>query len=419
MSEEKVILKNLFLAAVDAALPKDILEKILPSKPNCNRMLVVGAGKAAASMASALEKIWDDCEGIVITRHGHNVGCENIRVVEAGHPIPDENGLEATKEILKLAANLGRDDVLIALISGGASSLLSLGFGKVSMEDKRSLTKQLLTSGASIVEMNVVRKHISAIKGGRLAEAAYPARVITINISDVPGDNPADIGSGPTVPDNSTQKDAKKILKRYSIEVLPSIMEVLNDTKNETLKSQSLVFRNSEIIMAATPQKSLLAASKATNIPTILLGDIIEGEAREVGRAMGGIAVSIRNGTSSFKAPCILLSGGETTVTITKDKAGRGGRNVEFLMGLAEAVQNSTDIFALACDTDGIDGSVENAGAFIDCTTAQRAEAIEYPLAQAMNNFDGHGLFEKLGDAIVTGPTLTNVNDFRAIYIKE
>ncbi|QPH52979.1 glycerate kinase type-2 family protein [Pontivivens ytuae] len=400
------LLRDLFGAAVEAALPAKVLAEHLPPKPE-GRVVVVGAGKASAAMGAALEAAWGPCEGLIVTRYGHAVPCEGVEIVEAAHPVPDAAGETAARRILDFATGLGEGDLMVALISGGGSSLLSLGAPGVSLADKQALNRALLASGASIDEMNCVRKHVSAVKGGRLAAAAAPARVLTLVISDVPGDDPADIASGPTVADKTTLEDALEIVARYRLDLPESIRHALADPANETPDA----LPGTELRMIATPLMSLRAAEAVAPVPCLILGDAIEGEAREVGRAMAGIALSVKTHGLPIRPPCVLLSGGETTVTLPKGAPGRGGRNVEFLMGLMEALDGASGIHALAADTDGVDGAAEVAGAVIGPDT-DRGD-----LARALRDYDGHGLFEALGAQVVTGPTLTNVNDFRAIYI--
>ena len=309
---------------------------------------------------------------------------------------------------------------MVALISGGGSSLLSLPAPGVSLEDKQALNAALLASGASIGDMNCIRKHVSAIKGGRLAAAAYPARCVTLVISDVPGDAPADIASGPTVGDGTTLEDARALVARYGMELPDSVHAALADPSNETPEPGSVPLSRSETHIIAAPQASLEAAAtvaRAAGGTPLILGDAIEGEAREVGTAFAGIAKQVRQHGQPLPTPCVILSGGETTVTIPKGSTGRGGRNVEFLMGLAEALDGLPDTYAVACDTDGIDGLDPVAGALVAPDTLDRAAAKGYPVAMAMDRFDGHGGFARLGDQVITGPTLTNVNDFRAILI--
>ena len=407
MDKAEALLRRMFDAAVAAALPSRVLAGHLPERP-AGRVVVVGAGKASAAMGAALEAAWGPCEGLIVTRYGHAVPCEGIEIVEAAHPVPDAAGEEAARRILALARGLGEGDLMVALISGGGSSLLSLGADGVSLADKQALNRVLLGSGASIDEMNCVRKHVSAVKGGRLAAAAWPARVLTLAISDVPGDDPSHIASGPTVPDATTLAEARAIVARYGMLLPDSVTAALADPANETPKALD----RADLRIIAAPMASLRAARAVCDLPCLILGDAIEGEAREVGRAMAGMALSVRQHDLPLAPPCVLLSGGETTVTLPPGASGRGGRNVEFLMGLLDALDGAPGIHAIACDTDGVDGAAEVAGAIIGPGT-DRSD-----LARALAERDGHGLFERLGAQVVTGPTLTNVSDFRAILIE-
>ncbi|WP_236021298.1 glycerate kinase [Sedimentimonas flavescens] len=416
--DDRALLRTLFDTAIEAARPASVLPRVLPPKPESGRVAVVAVGKAAAAMAGALENAWGPCEGIALTRYGHILPTRQIEVIEAAHPVPDQAGGDAAARILALASSLGDGDTLVVLISGGASALLSMGLDGINLEDKAALTRALLTSGATIAEMNTVRRHISALKGGRLAAAAYPARCLSFAISDVPGDRPEMIGSGPTVADPTTQADARAVLENYGIRPASSIAAILTDPSMETPKPGSEALSRSEFHLIATPQMALEAATAVAMLPCYLLGDAIEGEARVAGRVFAGLALAVKSGKSSLRAPCVLLSGGETTVTLPDRASGRGGRNVEFLMGFAEAISDVDGIAALAGDTDGIDGAAEVAGAFVDGTTVARAEALGYTLSAAMRAYDGHGLFALLGDQVVTGPTHTNVNDFRAIIVR-
>ncbi|MEO1422038.1 MAG: glycerate kinase [Pseudomonadota bacterium] len=420
MIDPKSLLREMFDAALAAAMPDKVIADHLPEPP-MGRVVVVGAGKASAAMARAFERAWDGpLEGLVVTRYDHAVPCERIEIVEASHPVPDAAGAETAARILDLAQGLGADDLLVALISGGGSSLLSVPAPGVSLHDKQALNAALLASGASIGEMNCIRKHVSGIKGGRLAAAAFPARCVTLVISDVPGDDPADIASGPTVADATTLDDACALVERYGMTLPESVHVALADPRNETPKPGSEALTRAETHSIAAPQASLEAAAavaRDVGVTPIILGDAIEGEAREVGTAFAGIAKQVRQHAQPLPAPCVILSGGETTVTIPKGSTGRGGRNVEFLMGLTEALEALPDTYAIACDTDGIDGLDPVAGAVVSPDTLARAAAAGYPVADALGRFDGHGFFARLGDQVITGPTLTNVNDFRAILV--
>ncbi|MFO1049342.1 MAG: glycerate kinase [Geminicoccaceae bacterium] len=411
-------LRSLFEAAVAAADPAVALPAHLPEPPR-GRTIVVGAGKASAAMGLALERHWPgELSGLIVTRYGHGAPCERIEVVEAAHPVPDEAGQAAAGRILGLVDGLGEDDLVIALISGGGSALLVLPGEGLSLADKQGVNRALLRSGASIDEMNCVRKHLSAIKGGRLAAAAFPARTVSLLISDVPGDDPAVIASGPTVPDATTSADARAILARYGIALPEAVRRHLLRPAAETVKPGDPRLARAELRLIAAPQLSLVAAAevaRAAGVAPVLLGDALEGEAREVGKVMAGIARSVAAHGQPAAPPAVLLSGGETTVTVRGD--GRGGRNVEFLLGLAVALDGLPGAWAIAGDTDGIDGAEEIAGAIVTPDTLARARAAgSDPLALLANN-DAHSLFELLGDQVITGPTLTNVNDFRAVLV--
>ncbi|MGI9508303.1 MAG: glycerate kinase type-2 family protein [Geminicoccaceae bacterium] len=415
---QRHLLRRLFEAAVDAATPSRLIKSYLPAKPK-GRTIVLGAGKASAAMAREVdEHMQGEVTGLIVTRYGHAAPCDRIEVVEAAHPVPDEAGRSAAARILKLAEEAGEDDLVLCLISGGASALLSLPAEGISLDDKQALNRALLESGADITQMNTVRKHLSAIKGGRLAAAAHPAKVVTLLISDVPGDDPAVIGSGPTVPDPTTFADAEDIISRFGITKPKSVLDHLSAGKNETPKPDDGHFAGNETHLIATPQASLEAAvaiALDNGVRPVVLGDAIEGEAREVAKVMAGIAKQVRNHAQPAMSPCVLLSGGETTVTV-KGK-GRGGRNVEFLLALAIQLGETEDIYAIAADTDGIDGSEDNAGAIITPDTLKRAMELDLNPKAALADNDGYGFFEKLEDLVKTGPTLTNVNDFRAILI--
>jgi hydroxypyruvate reductase len=419
MSDDpKALLRALFEAAITRALPAVCVPPHLPPPPK-GRTVVVGAGKAAAAMAKIVEEHWQGpISGLVVTRYGHAVPTSKIEVVEASHPVPDAAGMEAAQRILKLVQGLGPDDLVLSLMSGGASALLALPAEGVTLDEKRAVNKALLKSGASIGEMNCVRKHLSAIKGGRLAAAAAPSRMVTLMISDVPGDDPSVIGSGPTVPDPTTCADALAILQKYRIEVSPLITELLSSGRLETPKPGDACFANTETRMVVTPQASLEAAAavaeKAGYRP-VILGNALEGEARDVALVHAGIARQVAGFDQPAPAPCVLLSGGETTVTVRGN--GRGGRNAEFLLALAVALDGDAGISAIAGDTDGIDGTEDNAGAVLLPDTLLRAAAKGVSAKALLTNNDGYSFFQALGDLVVTGPTLTNVNDFRAILI--
>jgi glycerate 2-kinase len=418
MPEPRILLRQMFDAAVEAAQSSHCLPPHLPAPPT-GRTLVVGAGKASAEMARVLEQHWPGAlSGLVVTRYGYAVPCERIEIVEASHPVPDEAGQAAARRILGLVAGLSADDLVICLISGGGSSLLVLPDDDLTLADKQEINKALLKSGATIGEMNCVRRHLSAIKGGRLAAACFPAKVVTLLISDVPGDDPADIASGPTTCDRTTCLDALAILRRYAIAVPRKVSALLESGRGESVKPGDARLANSETRMIATPQMALEAAAKvarAAGVPVHILGDSIEGEARDVGIVMAGIALQVARHGQPFTPPCILLSGGETTVTVRG--SGSGGRNVEFLLSLGVALNGQPGIHAIACDTDGVDGQEEIAGAHLAPDTLARAWQQGIKPRDSLANNDGHGFFQALGDSVICGPTLTNVNDFRAIYI--
>lgn len=417
-SEVKKLLRGMFDAAVAAAQPALCVPPHLPPVPK-GRLVVIGAGKASAAMAQAVEAHWDGpLTGLVITRYGYALPCEHIEIVEAAHPVPDAAGEAAAVRMLEMVQGLTADDLVLCLISGGGSSLLPLALPGLTLADKQAINRALLKSGASISEMNVVRRHLSAIKGGRLAAACYPARVVNLLLSDVPGDDARDIASGPTVADSTTCADALAIVRRYAIKVPPAALALLESGAGESIKPANPRLPSIETRFIATPQMALEAAAKvaaAAGVEVHILGDAIEGEAREVGRVLGGIASQIARRGQPFKTPCVLLSGGETTVTVRG--SGRGGRNVEFLLSLGVALNAEPGIHAIAADTDGVDGQEEIAGALLTPESLSRAWALGLRARGRLDENDGHGFFEALGDSVVTGPTCTNVNDFRAIYI--
>ena len=416
--EPRALLRAMFDAAVAAALPDKSVPLHLPPPPQ-GRTVVVGAGKASAAMARALEDHWaGPLTGLVVTRYGHSAPCQRIEIVEAAHPVPDAKGREAAARILQMVQGLTEDDLVIALISGGGSSLLSLPALGLTLEDKQAVNRALLRSGAHIGEMNTVRKHLSAIKGGRLAAAAAPAKVVTLVISDVPADDPSVIASGPTIADATTFAEARAVLAKYGITEPKPVVRHLERAENETPKPGDPALAGASTIMIATPQMSLEAAAsvaREAGVTPLILGNAIEGEAREVGRVMAGIARQASLYDQPAAKPVVLLSGGETTVTVSGK--GRGGRNVEFLLSLAVELNEQPGVFALAADTDGIDGAEEVAGAIITPDTISRAAAKAVSAKERLADNDGHGFFEALGDQVITGPTLTNVNDFRAILI--
>ncbi len=418
-AEPRTLLRALFDAAVAAAQPALCLAQHLPPPPK-GRTIVIGAGKASAAMAQALEAAWPGpLEGVVVTRYGYEVPCQRITIIQAAHPVPDAASEQAAQRLRAAVQDLTADDLVIALISGGGSSLLIEPGPGLTLAHKQAVNSALLKSGATISEMNAVRRHLSGVKGGRLAAACHPAQVVTLLISDVPGDAPADIASGPTVADASTRQDALDIVQRYGIELPAPVRVLLNDPACETLKPGAPALAGNSVHMITAPQMALEAAAQVARqagITPYILSDSLEGEARDVGKTLAGIARQVALRGQPFKPPCVLLSGGETTVTIRGQ--GRGGRNVECLLSLAVALDGLPGVFALAADTDGVDGVEEIAGAFAGPDTLSRAWAKGISPRASLDNNDGHGFFQALGDAVVTGPTLTNVNDFRAILIE-
>jgi hydroxypyruvate reductase len=416
----QTLLLRMFQAAIDAASPALCVPPHLPLPP-LGRTVVVGAGKAAASMAAAVEAHWPadkPLSGLVVTRYGHGAPCARIEVVEASHPVPDLAGQRAAARILDAVRGLQPDDLVICLISGGGSSLLALPAPGISLAEKQAINKALLRSGAAIGEMNCVRKHLSAIKGGRLAAAAFPTPMLTLTISDVPGDDPSIIASGPTIGDPTTAVQAAEILARYGIAVPQAVAAHLAGSLAETPKPGDASLAHARQIMIATPRASLAAAAGvalAAGITPVILGDALEGEAREVALVHAGIARSCAEAGQPGAPPCVLLSGGETTVTVRGQ--GRGGRNAEFLLALGIALEGREGVFALAGDTDGIDGTEDNAGAVIGPDFLARVAAAGLDARAHLANNDGYGVFSALGSLVMTGPTLTNVNDFRAVLI--
>ncbi len=419
-SSRVALLRRLFDAAIDAAQPSRCIPPHLPSPPR-GRLVVIGAGKASAAMARTLETHWPGpLEGLVVTRYGHAVACERIEIVEAAHPVPDEAGLAASRRLLSMVSGLHEDDLVLCLISGGGSSLLPMPPDGMTLADEQALNRALLASDAGIGEMNVVRRHLSGIKGGRLAAACHPASVLTLAISDVPGDRPIDIASGPTVGDPTTCADALDIVARHGIALPAAALDVLRSGRGESVKPDDRRLARARFELVATPQRALEAAAgvaRDAGLAVHLLGDAIEGEARDVGKVLAGIALQVANRSQPFDAPCVLLSGGETSVTVRGK--GRGGRNVECLLSLAIALDGHPRVYALAGDTDGVDGQEEIAGATIGPDTIARAWALGMKPKSSLADNDGHGFFERLGDGVATGPTLTNVNDFRAILIEK
>ncbi|AUN94493.1 glycerate kinase type-2 family protein [Pseudazoarcus pumilus] len=418
MSDPRQLLRQMFDAAILAAQPEHCIPRFLPEPPR-GRTIVIGAGKASAEMARALEKHWPgELSGVVVTRYGYAVPCRKVEILEAAHPVPDQAGLDASRRILETVQGLTEDDLVICLISGGGSALLPLPGEGITLEDKQAINRALLRSGANISEMNCVRRHLSQIKGGRLAAACHPARVVNLLISDVPGDNPMDIASGPTVPDPTTREDARDILRRYGIDVPAAAMRYLDSDAGESVKPGDARLAGNVTHLIATPQMALEAAAEVARkagITPVILGDTIEGEAKDVGKVFAGITHQVATREQPFTRPCVILSGGETTVTVKGE--GRGGRNVEFLLSLAIELDGMEEVYALAGDTDGVDGLEEIAGAIATPDTLARAWKMGMRPRDALAENDGHGFFEKLGDSVVTGPTLTNVNDFRAILL--
>ena len=440
-SHPRGFLEYLFRAAVKRALPLDNTARFLPTPPDPKkgRTLVLGAGKAGGAMAQAVEAFWPadaPLSGLVVTRYGHTPErpsglVQRIEVVEASHPVPDAAGLAAAERILALTLGLTEHDLVLCLISGGGSALLTLPADGLNLEEKQRINKALLNSGAHIGEMNCVRKHLSRIKGGRLALACAPARVVTLTISDVPGDDPSVIASGPTVADETTCADALAILKRYEIDISDDLTQALRDGALETPKPGHAAFNHQGVPHAvhliATPQQSLQAAAdaaRASGIAAYILSDEMEGESREVGKVQAAMARAVAKDIGAFQRPCVILSGGETTVTVRKqpegtpkDQRGRGGRAAEFCLGLAQALQGQPGVYALAADTDGIDGTEDNAGAVVSPDTLARATQLGMKIDHYLDRNNAYGYFKPLGDLVITGPTHTNVNDFRAILV--
>ncbi|MAF17518.1 MAG: glycerate kinase [Marinomonas sp.] len=412
------LLHSLFEAALDVAQPNRCVPRHMPS-PVAGKTIVIGAGKASAAMAQSFEQNWKgELSGLVVTRYGYAVPCEQINIVEAAHPIPDENGLNAAQAMLDLVSNLTDQDQVVVLISGGGSALLPLPYEDMTLKEKQDVNNALLRCGANIVEINTVRRHLSKIKGGRLAAACYPAKVTTLLISDVPGDDLSAIASGPTIADSTTCLDALAILDKYQIAINDRIREQLLKGTYESIKpnDERLALATTKLI--ATPQMALEAAAKRAQelgINSLILGDSIEGEAKEVAKVMAGITRQVRTFGQPIKPPCLLLSGGETTVTLSGN--GVGGRNVEFLLALAIQLQGQSGISAIACDTDGVDGAADIAGAIITEHSLNDANKKGLDASAFLMNNDAHTFFEKIGQSVVTGPTMTNVNDFRAIFI--
>lgn len=414
MNDPALFLRSLFDRAVEVADPMRSLARHLPPRPK-GRVVVIGAGKASARMAEAVEAAWGPREGLVITRYGYGRPCRGIEIVEAAHPVPDESGARATTRILALLAGLGPEDFVLALISGGASALLVAPVEGVTLDEKKAVNAALLASGAPIDRMNTVRKHLSRVKGGQLAAAAHPARMLCLMISDVPGDDPAFIGSGPTVGDATTPADARAVLARWAVPVPPSVQAALDRPSGVIPPDDARLERVTNHLYAAPAQSLAAAAGMARDCEVRLLGDAVEGEAREVAAEQARLALTVAEGLRPQDRPVLLLSGGELTVTRRGD--GIGGPNAEFCLALAIALDSHPRIHAIACDTDGVDGAAEVAGAVIGPDTLARARAAGMDAAAALARNDAHSFFAAIGAQVVPGPTLTNVNDFRAIVI--
>jgi hydroxypyruvate reductase len=417
--EPRQLLLDLYNAAISAVHPRTLLTEFLPQPPTNGKTIVIGAGKGAAAMAQAVELNWKGpLSGLVVTRYGHGADTEHIEVVEASHPVPDEAGQKAAARMLDLVGGLTENDLVLCLISGGGSALLALPAAGITLAEKQALSKALLRSGATIGEMNCVRKHLSAIKGGRLALACGKARVVTLLISDVPGDDPRVIASGPTLQDATTSAEALAILRKYAIDIPQSVHAHLESAASETPKPGDARFAGHSHHIIATAQDALEAAAAAARergITPYILSDGIEGEARDIGIMHAAMARQVVMRNQPFARPCVILSGGETTVTVRG--TGRGGRNVEFLLSLAIALDGTPGVHAIACDTDGIDGSEDNAGALYAPDTLARAETKGVSAKAHLANNDGYSFYSALDDLVVSGPTRTNVNDFRAILI--
>lgn len=415
--DPRVLLAELFETAVEAADPQALLPRYLPPPPK-GRTVVIGAGKGAAQMAQAFEAHWTaPFEGVVVTRYGYAAPCKTIRVLEAAHPVPNAAGLAASEALLGAVSDLGEDDLVIALICGGGSSLLPAPPAGLSLEDEAALNRVLLASGAPISAMNAIRKQVSRIKGGRLAAAAHPARVVTFVVSDVPGDDPAQVASGPTVPDASGAEEALAAVMSHGIDLPAAVMDVIRETRPP--KATDAVFDGNETHVIASAALSLEAAAdraKALGVPTVVLSDTLEGEARDVGAQHAELARRVASGQGPYAAPVLLLSGGETTVTLGA-AGGRGGRNTEYLLSLALGIEGLAGVTAMAADTDGIDGSQDNAGAFADGGSAARLRAMGRDPRGLLMRHDAWGAFDGLDDLFSPGPTGTNVNDFRAILL--
>ena len=412
-------LLDLYSSAISAVSAAKCLPQFLPKPQPGGRTIVIGAGKGAAAMAKAVEDHWHgDLSGLVVTRYEHGLECKHIEVVEASHPVPDAAGRDAARRMLEMVQGLTEKDLVLCLISGGGSALLALPAKNISLEEKQQINRQLLRSGASISEMNCVRKHLSDIKGGRLALACAPAKVVTLMISDIPGDDPGIIASGPTLPDPTTCEDALAILDKYQIEVPQNVREHLASGAGETPKPGDPRFARNESHIIANAQDALEAAAtvaRENGVTPYILSDCIEGEARDIALMHAAMARQVVERNQPFARPCVIISGGETTVTVRGN--GRGGRNAEFLLSFAIAMDGLPGVYAIACDTDGIDGSEDNAGAVYLPDSVARAGEKGIRARKMLENNDGYGFFSALDDLVVTGPSRTNVNDFRAILI--
>lgn len=422
----QALLRRMFEAAIASAQPDRCVAPHLDQLAQAGnlgpgRLVVIGAGKASAAMARAVKAHWrGPLSGLVVTRYGYAVPCAHIEIVEAAHPVPDAAGLAAAERMLQLVHGLNADDTVLCLISGGGSALLPLPQPGLSLQDKQAVNRALLQSGATISEMNCLRRHLSAIKGGRLAAACFPARVHTLLISDVPGDDPINIASGPTVADPTTCADALAVVQRYAIDLPPAVRRALESGQGESIKPGDPRLARATVATIAAPQMALEAAAavaREAGFAAYILGDALQGEARDVGQVLAGVALQVAQRNQPFAAPCVLLSGGETTVTVRGTEHGSGGRNVECLLSMGLALAGHPRIHALAGDTDGVDGMVEVAGATWGPDTLARAQALGLQPRAHLDRHDAHPFFAKLGDTVITGPTLTNVNDFRAILI--
>jgi len=419
IADPNAFLETLFHAAVAAADPARVLADNLPERPK-GRTVVIGAGKGAAQMAQVFERLWDGpLSGTVVTRYGYGARCERIQVLEASHPLPDGNGLNASHRLLEEVSGLGIDDLVVALICGGGSALLPLPAGELTLDDEIAVNRALLASGAPISAMNAIRKQVSGIKGGRLAAAAWPAKVVSLVVSDIPGDDPALVASGPTIPDKSNRDDALRYIERYRLELPEKVMVFIRSNASVAPRPADREFRRNEVRLVASAAVSLEAAAelaRAAGVEAVILSDAIEGEAREVGSVHAAIAREVALRDRPFRKPVVILSGGETTVTIRGK--GKGGRNSEFLLSLALGIDGAEGISALAADTDGIDGSEDNAGAFADETSVARLAKAGFDAAALLDCNNAWTAFDAIGALFKPGPTGTNVNDFRAILVQ-